>query len=89
MWGVLGNGRDGGRRRRRRVQSPVQVPPELLLVLCVHQFIHTLVHDVRLRGGMRRESQSKLKHTYKLQESLQTLTMQPGDVIVQTVFTGR
>lgn len=53
MWGVLGNGRDGGRRRRRRIQSPVQVSPELLLVLRVDQFIHTLMHDVRLTGGTR------------------------------------
>lgn len=29
----------------------MQVSPELLLVLGVHQFIHTLVHDVSLGKG--------------------------------------
>lgn len=45
MGGVLGSGRCG---RKRRIQSPVQVSPELQLVLGVDQFIHALVHDVSL-----------------------------------------
>lgn len=45
-WQVLAN---GGWSSRRRIQSPVQVSPELLLVLRMHQLIHTLVHDVSLR----------------------------------------
>lgn len=33
------------------VEGPVQVAPELLLVLGVDQLKHTLVHHVGLRGG--------------------------------------
>lgn len=44
--GVLCDGRCSS---GRRIQSPVQVSPELLLVLRMDQFIHTLVHNIRLR----------------------------------------
>lgn len=44
LGGVLRDGGHGG----GRIQSPVQVSPELLLVLGVDQLVHTLVHDVRL-----------------------------------------
>lgn len=47
LGGVLG----AGGCSSRRIQGPVQVSPELLLVLGVHQFIHTLVHDVGLGKG--------------------------------------
>lgn len=56
LWGVLGNGRRSG---RRRIQSPVQVSPELLLVLRMDQFIHTLVHDVRLREKKKKHNERK------------------------------
>ena len=39
----------------RRVESPVQVPPELLLVLSVDELKHTLVHHVRLEAGEREQ----------------------------------
>lgn len=47
LGGVLG----AGGCSSGRIQGPVQVSPELLLVLSVHQFIHTLVHDVSLGKG--------------------------------------
>lgn len=46
LGGVLGAGGSS-----RRIQGPVQVSAELLLVLGVHQFIHTLVHHVSLGKG--------------------------------------
>ena len=63
--GVLGPQGNSG---RRRVESPVQVSPQLLLVFSVNQIIHTLVHDIRLGeeggGGRQRERERGLRQNY-------------------------
>lgn len=68
LWGVLAEGRRCSRRRRRRIQSPVQVSPELLLVLSMDQFIDTLVHHVSLRKTTRGGRESAKKEERDVQD---------------------
>lgn len=59
-WGI-----SGGSLCHRWVEGPVQVPPELLLVISVDQLKHTLVHHVSLEGKKKAEE-------FKLQERWNT-----------------
>ena len=63
--GVLVHGHYGG---GRWVQRPVQVLPELLLVLGVDQLEHTLVHHIRLTGGERGRERKRVRESGRERE---------------------